>query len=102
MNLSLNISRIICISSFCLVRTNHTVVQKRTPKKSEKKKNRKTKTKTPMCRAKQTPMKMATRKPLLKLPPKTKIFFAFFAMDPQNSHATKIGYNVQNVSCGLT
>ena len=31
-----------------------------------------------MCRAKQTPMKIATPKPLLeRLPPKTKTFFAF-------------------------
>ena len=56
-----------------------------------------------MCRAKQTAMEMATRKPSLEgLPPKTKTFFAFFVMDPQNPHATKSGYNVQNVSYGLT
>ena len=69
----------------------------------EKYKTKNEKTKTAMCRTKQTPMKMATRKPSLeRLPPKTKIFFAFFVMHKQNPHATKSGDNLQNLSSGLT
>ena len=39
--------------------------------------NRKTNTTTPMCRVKQTPMKIATRKTSLKRLPQKKTFFAF-------------------------
>ena len=64
--------------TFCSLCTNRTVVQKRTLKKYRKQKSKK-KTMTPMCRVKQTPMKMATRKPWLeKLPPqKQKTFLSF-------------------------
>ena len=64
---------------FCLLRPNRTVVQKRTLiVKKNTKKNQKTKITAPMYRAKQNPIKMVTRKPLLeRLSPKTKRLFAF-------------------------
>ena len=71
---------------FFSLRANRTVVKKRTLKKNTKQKS-KSKTMTPMYRAKQTPMKMATWKP---------------ALERLERRKTKNGYKVQNVSYGLT
>ena len=80
------------------------------PKKNEstkmkiQNKNRKTMTTTPMYKARHSDEDGGSKTVIKKaLPPKTKTLRAFFVMDPQNpAHATKIGYNVQNIYCGLT
>ena len=61
---------------------------------------------TPMCRSKYTDEDGDSETVIEKFPPppppKTKTFFAFFVMDPENPHATKSEYNVKNVSSVLT
>ena len=65
--------------SFCTLRTNRTLVHKRTLKKKTKQLTIEKKRTTRKCRAKQTQMNMATLKASLeRLPQKTKIFLAFY------------------------
>ena len=77
-SLSLKISRIICIFSFCSLRPNRTVVQKRTLKKNTKQKS-KNKDNDSNVQSKADSDEDETRKSSLeRLPPKTKTFFAFY------------------------
>ena len=57
---------------------------------------------TPMCRAQQTPIKMATRETSWERLPQKHKHSLHFVVDSQNlAHATKSGYNIQNVPCRL-